>query len=321
MVTSTPTASATPTATTTPSPTVGVIPPGLSSTRTITYTYDGLLRLTGADASVGTDYSYAYDLAGNRTGAWEDGVQVQSRSYNAANQVIGFSYDAAGNLLSDGTTTSAYDALNRQTSAGSTSYTYNGDGVLVQENSTAYTQDLASPLSQILHDGTTSYVYGHERLRAVNGPWYLADALGSVRATLNDTGAALATATYAPFGTVETSAIAPFGFTGERQVGDAVYLRARGMIPGKGDLPCGIRLKGGRNSPIASITSSMRTAAPSIGRIRVGVLPSFLQVLVLLLHLLCQETHLMVTFLPWAQNLLIRSRFEAKQFWLRPKIL
>jgi YD repeat-containing protein len=87
------------------------------TTRTIAYTYDGLLRLTGADASSGTDYSYAYDLAGNRTGAWEDGVQTQDRSYNAANQVIGFSYDTAGNLISDGITTYTYDALHRQITA------------------------------------------------------------------------------------------------------------------------------------------------------------------------------------------------------------
>jgi uncharacterized protein RhaS with RHS repeats len=40
-----------------------------------------------------------------------------TRSYNAANQVIGFSYDAVGNLTSDGARTYAYDALSRTTSA------------------------------------------------------------------------------------------------------------------------------------------------------------------------------------------------------------
>ena len=51
-------------------------------------------------------------------------------------------------------------------------YTYNGDGTLVAQTAngvqTRFTQDLVSPLSQILQttQGTTtkSYVYGHERL-------------------------------------------------------------------------------------------------------------------------------------------------------------
>jgi uncharacterized protein RhaS with RHS repeats len=38
---------------------------------------------------------------------------VQQRSYNGANQVIGWQYDAAGNLLSDGTHSYTYDPLNR----------------------------------------------------------------------------------------------------------------------------------------------------------------------------------------------------------------
>jgi len=75
--------------------------------------YDGLQRLTGATETPGTTYAYTYDLAGNRTDVRENGALVASLSYNDANQVIGWSYDAAGNLLSDGTTTRSYDALNR----------------------------------------------------------------------------------------------------------------------------------------------------------------------------------------------------------------
>ena len=165
-----------------PPPTVEPPPPRppLPSTRTITYTYDGLNRLTGATETPGTTYAYAYDLAGNRTAVWENGAQTQNLSYNAANQVIGWTYDAAGNRLSDGTTTAAYDALNRRTQHDGTSYTSNADGVLVSAGTTTSTQDLAAPLSQILADGSATYVYGagSERLRAVDGPWFLGDALG-----------------------------------------------------------------------------------------------------------------------------------------------
>jgi len=64
-----------------------------------------------------------------------NGVQTQSFSYNAANQITnsGYSYDNAGNLAADGTTTYTYDALSRMTARGSTTYTYNGDGTLVTQ--------------------------------------------------------------------------------------------------------------------------------------------------------------------------------------------
>ncbi|MCU0494508.1 MAG: hypothetical protein MUD01_23220 [Chloroflexaceae bacterium] len=82
-------------------------------------------------------------------------------------------------------------------------------------------------MSQMLSDGTTTYLYGAERLRAVGGAWYVHDALGSVRATPNDSRTALGSMRYDPWGQPQTSAIAPFGFTGEFQDAGMVYLRAR----------------------------------------------------------------------------------------------
>jgi len=98
-----------------PAPTTEAAPPRpvIPQTRTIAYTYDGLNRLTGATETPGTTYDYTYDLAGNRTEVRENDALVADLRYNDANQVIGWSYDAAGNLLSDGTTTRSYDALNR----------------------------------------------------------------------------------------------------------------------------------------------------------------------------------------------------------------
>ena len=161
-----------------------------AATRTTSYGYDGLHRLTGATESPGTSYSYAYDRAGNRT----DG----GRTYDNANQVNGWSYDAVGNLLNDSTTSYAYDALSRvasTTRAGTTTTNaYTGDGTLVRQvtgaTTTRYTQDLAAPLSQILQvvgASTTTYLYGHERLAVNSSPrtWYLSDGLGSVRRTIN----------------------------------------------------------------------------------------------------------------------------------------
>jgi RHS repeat-associated protein len=78
------------------------------------------------------------------------------------------------------------------------------------------------------------YGAGSERLRAVDGPWYLGDALGSVRTTLDDAGAVVATASYDPWGVPQDGLVGPFGFTGELHHGDQVYLRARWYAPGSG---------------------------------------------------------------------------------------
>jgi RHS repeat-associated protein len=108
---------------------------------------------------------------------------------------------------------------------------YNGDGVLVQAGDTCYTQDLAAPLSQILSDGEQTYLYGRDRLAAVGDTrtWQVPDALGSVRMALDDAGAPVYDSGYGytPFGVVASGAVPePFGFTGELQQGDLVYLRA-----------------------------------------------------------------------------------------------
>ncbi len=60
------------------------------------------------------------------------------------------------------------------------------------------------------------------------------DALGSVRATLNDAGVLQAVAKYDAWGVPETPLIGSFGFTGELQQGSDVWLRARWYGAGRG---------------------------------------------------------------------------------------
>jgi RHS repeat-associated protein len=215
-------------------------------TRTLTYGYDGLQRLTSAVESgfSANSYAYGYDRAGNRLSATQNGATT-SRSYDAANQVVGWSYDAAGNLLSEGATSYAYDALSRVTSSTRagvvTTNSYNADGTLVAQTSgetTRYAQDLASPLSQVLRSDGTNYLYGLERLGAQSGgvtTWYVSDALGSLRQTIDNAGNPTARASYDPWGTPQGSSLAPFGFTGELQdAAGLTYLRARWYTPGAG---------------------------------------------------------------------------------------
>ena len=82
----------------------------VAATRTIAYGYDGVDRLTSATAtgSPALSQSFSYDTVGNRV--------VSGVTDNAANQRSDLTYDLAGNVLTDGASTSTYDALNRLTS-------------------------------------------------------------------------------------------------------------------------------------------------------------------------------------------------------------
>jgi YD repeat-containing protein len=104
-----------------------------ATTRTMSYSYDGLYRLqTAVETGATTNsYSYTYDRAGNRTRVTVNGLTTNF-TYTGANRRTDLSYDAAGNLLNDGTTTYSYDALNRMVSQGGVAHAYNGDGVLVR---------------------------------------------------------------------------------------------------------------------------------------------------------------------------------------------
>jgi RHS repeat-associated protein len=220
--------------------------------RVVHYQYDGLLRLIEANEQPGATYAYSYDDAGNRTGVWVNGTRTLTQTHDAANQVSGWSYDAAGNLLSDGSATMTYDALSRTkamtiTATSQTRHnSYTGDGVLLKQVTngitTRYIQDLAAPLSQVLQTtgpATTNHIYGLDRLASKTSStrsWYLADALGSVRRTLTDGGAAASLLFYDPWGTPESGSVPTFGFTGELHdpATGMVNLRARWYSTSKG---------------------------------------------------------------------------------------
>jgi YD repeat-containing protein len=70
------------------------------------YIYDGLQRLVTASESPTTTLLYGYDNAGNRTSVSVNGTST-TYAYNTANQITnsGYSYDNAGNLLTDGSAT------------------------------------------------------------------------------------------------------------------------------------------------------------------------------------------------------------------------
>jgi RHS repeat-associated protein len=96
-------------------------------------------------------------------------------------------------------------------------------------------------LSQVLGDGTNSYLYGLGRIgESGGGVWQypLSDALGSARQLTDPSGDLTLTQYFEPFGSplkAYGDASSEFGFTGEQDgIGNLVFLRARYYDPGTG---------------------------------------------------------------------------------------
>jgi RHS repeat-associated protein len=226
------------------------VPPPSSWTTTYTFTYDPLYRLAGAAYSTGEFFEYTYDAVGNRLSETTH-LGTTTYHYDDANRLtsvdgVTYTWDENGNLLSDGVNTYTYDHANRLTSvvgpSSSSSYAYNGLGDRLQGTvdgvTTNYSLDLNNWLTQVLADGTTTYLYGTGRIAqydASGAQYFLADALGSVRQLVDSMGVVGMAEVYEPFGEAMTSAgttVTSYGFTGEwTDLTGLVYLRARYYAP------------------------------------------------------------------------------------------
>ena len=121
------------------------------------------------------------------------------------------------------------------------SHKYGGLGDRHQQNGVNYTLDLNAGLTQVLADGTNTYLYGNGRIAQQSGEtkdYFLGDALGSVRQLTNSVGAVTLTQSYAPYGeTISSvgSGVSVYQFTGEsRDANGLTYLRARYYNSGNG---------------------------------------------------------------------------------------
>jgi RHS repeat-associated protein len=223
--------------------------------QTINYTYDPLNRLTAADYGSSKYFHYTYDEVGNRTTqelALNSAVTSITYDYDNANRLSAvdaqsYTFDANGNLLSDGENTYTYDSANRLIGFSKEGMTvtnyYNGQGDRLQQTvngvENKYTLDLNTGLTQVLNDKDNTYLYGLNRLeyeRTGDEYQYLTDALGSVRQVVKtggDNSDLILTKSYAPYGDeVFSNGIdTPYGFTGEMQSGGLVHLRARDYSP------------------------------------------------------------------------------------------
>ncbi|RKZ28120.1 hypothetical protein DRQ26_01765 [bacterium] len=134
---------------------------------------------------------------------------------------------------------------------------YGGLGDRHQQNGTNYTLDLNAGLTQVLSDGTNTYLYGNGRIAQAGSTteYFLGDALGSVRQLVDATSAVTLTKSYAPYGGV-TQAVGTsqtnYGFTNEStDPNGLVYLRARYYAPTDGRFTSRDTWGGDYNRPLS----------------------------------------------------------------------
>jgi RHS repeat-associated protein len=121
---------------------------------------------------------------------------------------------------------------------------------------TNYTLDLNSGLTQVLSDGTTSYTYGLGRISqtSTTTEYFLGDALGSVRQLTNNAGEVTYAKSYDPYGVVTQvngAGRSAYGYTGEQQSNDMVYLRSRYYNVADGRFLSRDTWEGDENSPMS----------------------------------------------------------------------
>ncbi len=229
------------------------LPNGVS----VSYTYDSNSELTGLTYQFGGsslgNLTYTYDVLGRRTQVGGSFARtglpgaVSSTTYDAANQLTNWngtsiSYDANGNMLSDGSNaftwnarnqvetlnglTLQYDALGRRTkNAVGTSFLYNGTNAIQELSGSTVTANLLS--------GGVDEVFTRSDSSGSFAP--LKDALGSTIALVDSSGTVQTTYSYDPFGSTNASGASnanEFQYTGRENEGNGLYFyRARYYSP------------------------------------------------------------------------------------------
>ncbi len=130
----------------------------LNAARSQSFSYDGLNRIASAISS-GPQWgeTFTIDSWGNLTNESQISGKTNHEGLNTTantnNQLVGFGYDTAGNMTSNGSTTYIYDAENRLIWTSGERYIYDGDGKRV-EKCVAATPTTACPTS-----GTNGTLY------------------------------------------------------------------------------------------------------------------------------------------------------------------
>jgi RHS repeat-associated protein len=122
---------------------------------------------------------------------------------------------------------------------------YNGSGDRIKSildgTSTTYALDLNSGLTQVLADGSNTYLYGYTRIAQASNDaagYFLGDALGSVRQVIDPEAEIVLMQSYSPYGETTVSFgefKTVYNYTGEMiDESGLINLRARMYDPGSG---------------------------------------------------------------------------------------
>jgi RHS repeat-associated protein len=244
-----------------------------SSNSPVDYTYDSQSRVTSMTPGSGSARNYAEDASGNLM-TLPTGATVSSSGYNASGELLqstlagtatNYTYDANGQRLlsTQGSTTQSSGSWNgaqelatySDSAADMTAATYDGNGLRASTTITpsgqgavtqGYVWNTIPQVPELLMDGTNAYIYAGgqaptEQVSLSTGAvtYLVSDSLGSVRGTVNASGALMATTSYDAWGnplaaggvTAET----PFGFGGGYTDPDGlIYLIDRYYEPSTG---------------------------------------------------------------------------------------
>lgn len=209
----------------------------LNPARGTAYTYDELGRLKIAQTTNLTSTNtwklkYIYDRYGNRLGqipvAGTSNAPLSELNIDpTTNRILsgGFSYDANGNVLTDGLHTYTYDAENRIVSVdgAANTYAYDVGGARVRKNGTLYIYSGPKVIAEYANGAAATspnveYVYLKDQLVAkiASGAttYFYGDHL-STRSEADNTGAVVRTYGHFPFGETwyETGAAEKWKFT------------------------------------------------------------------------------------------------------------
>jgi RHS repeat-associated protein len=184
------------------------------STRTETYTYDDLTRLSSVNYGDGGTQSYTFDAMGNRLSRQDSTNGTTNYAYNAANMLTSsmgtgasaYTDDADGDTLSGGGRGETWDSQNRLVgcSFGSStdSFKYGADGLRRQSTVNGTVDNYAYDGQSMIREMNASLVSQATYLTGMRGPeyrrndtqtesdgqghtfgltrWYVYDGLGSV---------------------------------------------------------------------------------------------------------------------------------------------
>ncbi len=234
---------------------------------TTSYGYDDANQLTGLTYQQGSttlgDLTYAYNASGERVriggtlARMALPAPLSSATYNAMNQLTlwngqALSYDANGDLLSDGARTYTYDSRHRLSTLGGTataSFQYDAlfrrTQKTVAGQSVSFLYDGLNPVQELAGSTPSANLLGglnldefYRRTDSSGARDFLPDALGSTVALADSSGALSTRYTYSPYGATTAEGPASsntYQYTGRENDGTGLYYyRARYYDPAKG---------------------------------------------------------------------------------------